>query len=73
MRPGLKGGWNFKIGWSSGRPTRAPDGGQAGDAAEPAGLTATDAVEKLMGVKLVKAKRSIPVIVVDHVDEKPME
>jgi uncharacterized protein (TIGR03435 family) len=70
---GLKGGWNFKIGWSSGRPNRAPDGGQAGDAAEPAGLTAVEAVEKLMGVKLVKEKRAIPVIVVDHVDEKPLE
>jgi uncharacterized protein (TIGR03435 family) len=30
-------------------------------------------VERMLGVKLVKQKRSIPVIVVDHVDEKPIE
>jgi uncharacterized protein (TIGR03435 family) len=40
---------------------------------EPTGLTSYEAVERLTGLKLVKQKRSIPVIVVDHVDEKPIE
>jgi uncharacterized protein (TIGR03435 family) len=69
---GLTGGWNFKIGWSSGDPTRQ-NANQAGEAAEPTGLTSYEAVERQMGVKLVKQKRSIPVIIVDHVDEKPIE
>jgi uncharacterized protein (TIGR03435 family) len=30
-------------------------------------------VEKELGLKLVKQKRSIPVIVVDHLAEKPVE
>jgi uncharacterized protein (TIGR03435 family) len=32
-----------------------------------------DAVDKQLGLKLVKQKRSVPVIVVDHVREKPVE
>jgi uncharacterized protein (TIGR03435 family) len=40
---------------------------------EPTGLTFCEAVERLTGLKLVKQMRAIPVIVVDHVDEKPIE
>ena len=70
--------WNFSIGWSSGNQgPRPPNASQAGEAvpqaAEPTGLTSYEAVEKLTGLKLVKQKRSIPVLVVDHVDEKPLE
>jgi uncharacterized protein (TIGR03435 family) len=42
-------------------------------ASVPDGLSVFDAVEKELGLKLVKQTRSIPVIVVDHVDEKPKE
>ena len=38
-----------------------------------AGVSVFDALESELGLKLVKQKRSIPVIVVDHVDEKPIE
>jgi uncharacterized protein (TIGR03435 family) len=70
---GLTGGWNFYIGFSRPNQGRAPNPDQAaGGAAEPTGLTSFEAVE-LLGVKLVKQKRSIPVVVVDHVDEKPLE
>jgi uncharacterized protein (TIGR03435 family) len=71
---GLNGGWNFMIGFSSGNQgPRPPNTNQTSDAAEPAGLTSYEAVEQLTGLKLVKQKRSIPVIIVDHVDEKPIE
>jgi uncharacterized protein (TIGR03435 family) len=30
-------------------------------------------MEKELGLKLVRQKQSIPVIVVDHVNEKPLE
>lgn len=75
---GLAGGWTFLIRWtpkSMMQPTpTAPQGtGATIDAAVPDGITVFDAVEKELGLKLVKQKRSIPVIVVDHVDEKPIE
>lgn len=75
---GLEGGWNFMIGWSSQRAQQATNPNQAGgtiaQASDPNGsITAYEAVEKELGLKLVKQKRSIPVIVVDHVAEKPIE
>lgn len=69
---GLKGGWTFLFGFSRNQAPRAPNQ-QAGDGAEPIGLTTYEAVERMLGVKLVKQKRSIPVLVVDHVDDKPVE
>ncbi len=66
---GLKGGWNFKIGWSRANQGRPPDQ----TAAEPTGLSSYEAVEYFMGLKLVKQKRPYPVIVVDHVDEMPLQ
>jgi uncharacterized protein (TIGR03435 family) len=72
---GLKGGWNFLIGWSAPVTQMPPMPANAGLAAapEPAGLTSYEAVERQLGVKLVKQKRSVSVVVVDHVDEKPVE
>ena len=75
---GLEGGWNFMIGWSSQRAQQAPNPNQAGgtiaQASDPNGsISSYEAVEKELGLKLVKQKRSIPVIVVDHVAEKPVE
>jgi uncharacterized protein (TIGR03435 family) len=69
---GLKGGWNFLFGFSR---NQGPPGlnQQPGAGVEPIGLTSYEAVERMLGVKLVKQKRSIPVVVVDHVDEKPIE
>jgi uncharacterized protein (TIGR03435 family) len=64
---GLEGGWDFVMGWT-------PKGQlQAQQADDPDGVSFFDAMEKELGLKLVKQKKSIPVIVVDHVDEKPIE
>jgi uncharacterized protein (TIGR03435 family) len=74
---GLQGGWDFLLGWTPKsmmpaaplpRTNTAP-----GDTAAPGGITVFEAVEQQLGLKLVKQKRSIPVIVVDHLDEKPLE
>jgi uncharacterized protein (TIGR03435 family) len=81
---GLSGGWDFLMGWtpkammqpttSTSQNAGATGGtGAAGEAAVPDGITVFDAMEKQLGLKLVKQKKSIPVIVVDHVDEKPVE
>ena len=50
----------------------APAGAPA--AADPGGgLSLFDAVEKQLGVKLEMHKRPIPVLVIDHIDEKPTD
>lgn len=74
---GLQGGWNYLIGFDHHAPPQAsspnqPPGTIAG-ASDPGYMSPYEAVEKELGLKLVKTRRSIPVIVVDHVDEKPLE
>jgi uncharacterized protein (TIGR03435 family) len=77
---GLQGGWNFLIGWTPKGMLQAPlppnpnqPAGAIAEAADPSGISVFEAVEKELGLKLVKQKHSIPVIVVDHVNEKPIE
>jgi len=73
---GLKGGWNFFLGWpaGAGRPAPRPQDPNQPAASDPTGnITPYEAVEKELGVKLVKQKRSVPVLVVDHVAKKPAE
>jgi uncharacterized protein (TIGR03435 family) len=75
---GFEGGWDFLIGWTPRnqlQPAPNPNApaGAAAEASDPTGISVFDALEKELGLKLVKQKRSIPVIVVDHVDEKPIE
>ncbi len=75
---GLKGGWDFLLGWT---PTNAlqsppPNADQpAGPAiaADPGDVPIFDAVEREINLKFVREKQSIPVIVVDHVDETPIQ
>jgi len=75
---GLSGGWNFLMGWTpkammQPTPGASQNAGATTEAAVPDGITVFDAMEKQLGLRLVKQRRSIPVIVVDHVDEKPIE
>jgi uncharacterized protein (TIGR03435 family) len=72
---GLQGGWNFVMGWTpKGQLQSVPNpNAAAGEASDPNGLSVFEAVEKELGLKLVKTKKSIPVIVVDHVAEKPVQ
>jgi uncharacterized protein (TIGR03435 family) len=79
---GLEGGWDFAIGWTpkgmlqkppapNPNPNQPP--GAMPEAADPSGISVFEAVDMELGLKLVKQKRSIPVIVVDHLSEKPVE
>jgi len=68
---GLEGGWNLMIAFARQRPPQAP--GTVAEVSDPIGISAPEAVEKLTGLNMVRGKRSIPVIVVDHVTEKPVE
>ena len=76
---GLQGGWDFLIGWTPKGLLQAPppnpnqQPGAATEPTDPGGLSVFEAVQRELGLKLVKQTRSIPVIVVDHVSEKPIE
>ena len=51
-----------------------PGGASAPTASDPSGgLTIFEAVEKQLGLKLEAQKRSLPVIVIDHLEQKPIE
>jgi uncharacterized protein (TIGR03435 family) len=75
---GLEGGWDFLIGWTpkamlQAQPAPNAESAAGSGASDPNGISVFEAVERELGLKLVKQKRSIPVIVVDHVREKPIE
>ena len=81
----IEGGWDFTLMFSM-RPQMAMGpGGRGGGDANPAaaalptasdpveGYTLFEAVEKQLGLRLEKQKRSLPVIVIDHIEQKPTE
>jgi uncharacterized protein (TIGR03435 family) len=68
---GVKGGWDFALTFSR---NAAMGGGRGGEASEPTGaFTLFEAVEKQLGLKLEMRKRPMPVIVIDHIEQKPTE
>jgi uncharacterized protein (TIGR03435 family) len=82
-KTGLEGGWDLSLTFSMrpmmmmGPGPRPAEGG--GGAAMPAasdptgGQTIFEAIEKQLGLKLEKGKRSMPVYVIDHIEQKPTE
>jgi uncharacterized protein (TIGR03435 family) len=86
---GLEGAWDFTLSFSpinpqqlsglmAGARAAAPAGAAGpGDitASDPIGGGATlfDAVEKQLGLKLEVRKRTYPVFVIDHIEEKPTD
>jgi uncharacterized protein (TIGR03435 family) len=81
---GIKGSWDFTLSFSSAGQTAAPatktasaDGSSSAGtstASDPTGaLTLFDAVNRQLGLKLEKQKRPAPVLVIDHIEEKPTE
>ena len=74
---GLSGSWDFVVMWTglsnvNGRVNAGAPGDKA-DALSPVGsLTFFEAIEKL-GLKLTLQKRSMPVLVIDHVEQNPTE
>jgi len=82
---GIQGSWDFTLTFSQ-RPMMAmrmgpggPAGGPPGEgpaaASDPmgGGYTIFEAVEKQLGLKLESQKRPLPVIVIDHIEQKPTE
>ena len=84
---GLDGAWDFTLSFSPIAPqqlsslmagVRVPAGGAAPadvTASDPIGGGASlfDAIEKQLGLKLETRKRTLPVFVIDHIEEKPTD
>ncbi|HUP02993.1 MAG TPA: TIGR03435 family protein [Bryobacteraceae bacterium] len=77
---GLDGAWDFTLTFNfqamaAARGGDGPDAGaQTPVAADPqSGYTISEAIEKELGLKLESTKKPQPVIVVDHIEEKPTE
>jgi uncharacterized protein (TIGR03435 family) len=75
----LDGAWDFTLRFSPagmerlGR-RRGGDTDDAASASDPSGaITLFEAVEKQLGLKLESQKRTMPVLVIDHVEQKPTE
>jgi uncharacterized protein (TIGR03435 family) len=74
---GIEGSFDFSFAFSTAGVFRS--GGQRGDgntagAADPSGaISLFEALSKQLGLKLEAQKRPIPVLVIDHVEEKPTE
>jgi uncharacterized protein (TIGR03435 family) len=83
---GIDGAWDLTINFSTigqlqgggqgrgGDPGAGAAAGGALTASDPSGaLSLPDALEKQLGLRLETKKRSMPVLVVDHVEEKPTD
>jgi uncharacterized protein (TIGR03435 family) len=63
---GLKGGYDFTLKWNGKGVLGAPG-------SESAGISAFDALDKQLGLKAELKSQKAPVIVVDHVNQKPTD
>jgi uncharacterized protein (TIGR03435 family) len=80
---GLEGAFDFTLNFSGAGMVQGPgrggrDGGAMGagsnDAAEPVStISLSEAFEKQLGLKLEQVKRPGQVLVIDHIDQKPIE
>jgi uncharacterized protein (TIGR03435 family) len=81
---GLEGGWDFTLNFSTigqlqgrggdGPPAAAAGAAGTANASDPNGaLSLNDAIEKQLGLKLELQKRPVEVLVIDHVEQKPLD
>jgi uncharacterized protein (TIGR03435 family) len=82
---GIEGSWDISLSFSPAPPNLAGGGGggngggkgggaAAGVSSDPSGAVPLfDAMEKQLGLKLEKHQRPEPVLVIDHIEEKPTD
>ncbi len=70
---GLAGAWDFSLSFTPRRAFRNSEAA-AGSASDPNGaMSLFEALDKQLGLKLEAQKHSMPVFVVDHVEQRPTE
>jgi uncharacterized protein (TIGR03435 family) len=72
----LEGNWDFTLNFSNARAAMGTGGVSNGDGglADPNGAVSLfDAIEKQLGLKLETQKRPMPVMVIDHIEQRPTE
>jgi uncharacterized protein (TIGR03435 family) len=70
---GISGAYDFSLSFSS-AGQNSSGGAAPAAASDPTGaLTLFEAVNRQLGLKLEKQKRPVPVLVIDHINEKPTE
>ena len=75
----LEGGWDFTLTYSSvpdsrfSEPAGANPFGGAASSDPPGHISLFDAIEKQLGLKLEPQERMYPVLVIDHIEEKPTD
>jgi uncharacterized protein (TIGR03435 family) len=75
---GIEGAYDFTLSYSGAGKLKqsagSPEQSATGVAADPSGaISFFDALSNELGLKLEKVKRPVPVLVIDHVDEKPTD
>jgi uncharacterized protein (TIGR03435 family) len=68
----MTGACDFALSLSTPPPAQAA-GAAAGQPVDPDGLTLFDALEKQLGLKLEKRNIPAPVVVLDHIEQKPTD
>jgi uncharacterized protein (TIGR03435 family) len=73
---GIEGSYDFTLSFSSAGQLQSGGAASvdASGASDPSGgLSLFDAINRQLGLKLVKQRRPVPVLVIDHIEEKPTE
>jgi uncharacterized protein (TIGR03435 family) len=68
---GIEGAYDFTVSFSN--PRVGAGGGPPEQAAPDGGLAIFDALEKQLGLKLEKRNIPAPVVIMDHIEEKPVD
>jgi len=71
---GLTGAYDFTLSFTGASQLQRNAATAAGEASDPNGaLSLFDAVNRQLGLKLVKQRRPLPALVIEHVEQKPTE
>jgi uncharacterized protein (TIGR03435 family) len=73
---GIAGRWDFTLNYTPTGDRRNPGGtaDQGAAASEPSGAVSIfEAITRQLGLKLEMRKRTVPVLVIDHIEERPTE
>jgi uncharacterized protein (TIGR03435 family) len=71
---GLDGAWDFTLSFSDAPLLTSPAAGNGTAAPDLNGvISLEDAINKQLGLKLEKRRRMVPILVIDHLEEKPTD